>query len=371
MTGDHLAEPGTGGAVPLRGLVMIVWIVVYVLLMWHSGWPWESSSVWNLGSPGAVTLERAGAMVPARATWERFFLSPWLQRSLLGTVLYLMFWSGVGGQVIRFAGAARAWIVFVVGGGAGAAAHMLSYPDSVLPAGAGPFDAVAAMVGASLCWGFASKAPGARRVRNGSIATVAIVAAFTWYATKDAGGNPEIWKLVGLEAMLGGFGAGLVLMALFGPRRVQAPPGPVLRGLAIVLALGLLAAGVSQGAELLSSADRGAAGTLIEKLERAEQAAYALSRDQVEATESQRAALGRRLQELLADPYLEGYAGLGALRTYVDALRLYTQPVRLPWEAEDTCRKAFDAWYANHEKALRTDKGLPERMGIRFYWRKP
>ena len=371
MSAQTIGEPGVGRRVPLRGLVMIVWLVVYLLLMWHSGWPWESSSIWSFGSPSAVTLERAGAMVPAHASWERFFLSPWLHRSLLGAVLYLFFWSGVGGQVIAFAGVARAWILFVVGGAAGAAAHWLSYPDSGMAAGAGPFDAIAAMVGASLCWGFVSRAPGAKRVRNGSIVTLLIVAAFTWYATQDAGGNPEVWKLLGLEAMLAGFGSGVVLMGLFGPRRVGAPAGAGVRNIAFVLTLGVLAAGIAQGAALLGSADRQAAGGLIGKLESAEQAAWTLSRDQVEATDGQRAALSRLLERVLADPYLEGFAGLDVLRTYVDALRLYTQPVRLPWEAEGACRSAFEAWYAQHEKALRATKGLPERMAIRFYWRKP
>lgn len=357
--------------VPLRGIVMVVWLAVYLLLMWHSGWPWESRSIWNYGSPSAVTLERSGAMVPARATWERFFLSPWLHRSLVGVILYLLFWSGTARQMIALAGAARTWILFVLGGAAGAAAHMLSYPESVMPAGAGPFDAIAVMVGASLCWGFVSKAPNAKRVRNGAIVTVLIVAGFTWYATKDAGDNPEIWKLVGLEAMLGAFVAGIVLMALFGPRRASRPAGKGLRTLAFALTLGLLGAGVSQGAGLLASADRSAAGALLGKLQTAEQSAYELSRDQINATEAKRAELARLLDRVLADDFLEDYEGLGALRDYITALKLYTEPVRLPWVAEDACRTAFHAWYGDYEKALRESRGLAARKSMHFYWKKP
>ncbi len=354
---------------PLRGIVMIAWIVVYLLLMWHSGWPWESPSIWGAGSPSNVTLERSGAMVPARATWERFLLSPWLHRTALGLVLYLLFWSGTAGQMISIAGVARTWLLFVLGGAAGAAAHMLSYPESTVPVGAGPFDPIAALIGASLVWGFASKNPGAKRVRNGAIVSVLIIGAFAWYGASQARGHPEVWKLIGLEAMLGAFGCGVLLMVLFGPRRVERPVGPVLRNTAFVLTLAVLGAGVSQGAQLLASADRSSAGQFLSRLQDAESAAWELSRDQVAASDAKRARLGRRIEMVLAEEFLDGYEGLETLRAYTDALRAYTKPVRLPWVAEGACRKTFDAWYEQYEKPLRESRGLPARDSRRFYWR--
>ncbi len=363
--------PGERRGVPLRGIVMIVWIVVYLLLMWHSGWPWESASIWNAGSPADVTLERSGAMVPARASWERFLLSPWLHRTALGLALYLLFWSGTAKQMIGIAGTTRTWLLFVLGGAAGAAAHMLSYPESTIVAGAGPFDAIAALIGAALCWGFVSKAPGAARVRNGAIVSVLVIGGFTWYSSSQAGGNPDVWKLIGLEAMLGGFACGFVLMALFGPRTLDRRPGPVVRCTAFVLTLAVVAAGVSQGAQLLASADRSSAGAFLARLLDAEQSAYELSRDQVGASDAKRADLSRRLEATLATEFLEGYEGLEALRAYTEALRLYTKPVRLPWVAEDACRKAFDTWYQTYEKPLRESRGLRARNALHFYWKKP
>ncbi len=357
--------------VPLRWIVMGGWVLVYLLMMWHGDWPWQAGSVWNYGSPGPVTLERSGAMVPIHASWERFLLSPWLHRSLLGLVMYLFFWSGTAKQMISIVGVARSWILFVVGGVAGAAAHLLSYPESTMALGAGPFDAIAVMIGASLCWGFRSRSVHGPRVRNGALVSIILISAFTWYMSHRAGHPEQIGKLIGLEAMLAAFGAGFLVMALFGPRRSVAPAGTAVRALAGGLGLLVLAAAVSQGSALIASKDRSDVGTMLARLHSAEFYAWELSRDQINASDAKRDDLARALERLLDAPYLDGYEGLDALRAYADALRLYTKPVPLPFVVEGTCRKTFGVWYATFEKPLREAQGLKPRTYERFYWGKP
>jgi len=356
---------------PLRGLVMLVWIGVYVLMMWHADWPWSSGSIWNFGAPGSVTLDLSGAMVPVHASWQRFLLSPWLQRSLVGLVLYLLFWSGTASQMIAIAGKARTWILFVAGGAAGATAHLLSFPEATSPIGAGPFDAIAALVGAALCWGLFSRSVDAPRVRNGALVTVVLVGLFSWWAGRGSDGSSDISAMIGLQAMLGGFAAGFLLMALFGPRRVGTPAGPWVRRLAGALVVVVLAAGISQGATLLASTHRGAASTFLDRLQSAEYAAWDLSRDQVHATDAKRADLARALGRLLQDDFLTGAEGEDALRAYAEALRAYTVPVPLPWVAEAACRKAFRHWYESYEKELREQMGIEARMPARLYWKQP
>jgi len=177
--------------------------------------------------------------------------------------------------------------------------------------------------------------------------------------------------MLGLEAMLGAFVTGFVLMALFGPRRVATPAGPWLRRFAGALVLILVAAGISQGAMLLASSSRAEARAFLDHLQSAEQVAWELSRDQGNATESKRADLARALERLLQDDFLADHEGRDALHAYAESLRAYTRPVRLPWVAEAACRKTFQAWYETSEKDLREQMGIEARMPIRFYWKQP
>jgi hypothetical protein len=258
-------------------------------------------------------------------------------------------------------------LVFVGGGVVGGLTHTLAHSGSGVPYGPGPFDPIAAGIGAQLVWGFGSLDPNAKRIRNSAIVSMVIIGLLTWYFTRDTDRGPAVRGLIGFEAMLGGFGAGALLLLVFGPRRSAAPAGRWTKAVALLVVLAVIGAAALQAPRAIASGDRGAARKFLEVLQAAELSAFRM-RDQRNATDAGRAELQERLYEVLQSDFLEDYDGAEATRAYVEALRAYTKPVRLPYMAEDPCRKAFRHMYETYEKPLRERVGLRERYGSEHYW---
>ena len=358
---------------PARALgapIVLAWILLYLLLMAHGGWRWRGAGVLDFGMPAASGLTDFGAAVSTKirqGEWWRLLLSPWLQTSLLGVVLLSFFWLSTARTLARIVGTARTWLLFVVGGASGALAHTLAHPEASLPGGAGPFDAIAAGIGAQLVWGLGSRSPQAKRVRNGALASILIVGLLAWYFTRGTDRGASVRAVVGFESMLGGLGAGMLLMVVFGPRRAESPPG----GLTLLvawLALALVAVAVAQQApRALAAGERGETERFLRTLMRAELAASDL-RDQREASNEKRQTLARRLGTVRADSFLDDYEGAPLCLAYLTAMEAYIKPVRLPYMARDPCRKAFHSWYEKYEAPLREEVGLPARFPSEHYW---
>jgi len=362
--------PPTQRAASLGWPIVLAWIALYLLMMAHGGWHWAGTGILDFGTPSSTALDVFGAPVPTKihaGEWQRLLLGPWLQHSLLGLVLLTFFWSSMARTLVGLFGRARVWLLFVAGGVAGALTHAWAHPEGILHGGAGPFDPIAAGLGAQLMWGFASRDPRAPRVRNGAIVSVLIIGALLWFFTRDSGRGEQVRELMGFEAMLGAFGMGLVLMLVFGPRRSQAPAGRTLRVASFLALAALAAAGVVQAPRAIASGERGAVQSFLKRLQKAELAAISL-RDQREATEEKRATLESRLQEVLQSDFLEDYDGAQAVRVYVEKMRAYTQPVRLPYMARDPCRSAFREMYEEYERPLREKVGIRPRYDSEHYW---
>lgn len=364
------AEPKARRSIPLGWPVLLVWVVVYLLLMAQGGWAWKGAGFLDFGSPPGTALDAYGAAVPAKiqdGAWQRLFLGFWLQRSLLGLVLLGWFWASTARTLVSIVGAPRTWLLFVAGGVAGALTHAFAHPESGLPYGAGPFDPIAAGIGAQVVWGFGSLDARAKRIRNSALVSVVLIGILTWYFTRDTDRGAGVRALIGFEAMLGAFAAGVVLLVLFGPRRSAQPAGRLTAILSVVALGAVVAAAVVQAPLAVASGDRKATKRFLETLRSAEYAASSL-RDQREATDAKRARLQDRLYAVLQSDFLEDFEGEEAVRSYVAAMQAYTKPVRLPYMARDPCRKAFRAWYAEYEKPLRERVGLRLRYPSEHYW---
>jgi membrane associated rhomboid family serine protease len=363
--------PGLPARARLLGWpLFLAWTILYLLLMAHGGWAWSGRSALEFGTPSAASLQDFGAAVPTKVhagAWQRLFLSPWLQQSLLGLLLLGWFWSSCARTLVSCAGLSRTWILFVLGGCAGALAQAWAHPTLDVPGGAGPFDAIAAAVGAQLVWGLRSRSTSAPRVRNSALMSILVVGALSWYFTKGTDRGATVRAMAGFEAMAGACLAGALAMACMRPRHLVPSAGAASKAVALLLLGAVLAAAAVQAPLALASGQRGEAHAFLKTLQGAEATAASL-RDQRDATSEKRNALQRRLEQVLAHPFLEGYEGADAVRAYIEAMRAYTQPVRLPYMARDPCRRAFREMYDTYEAPLRERVGLPSRSRSEKYW---
>ena len=103
----------------LVALCLVVWFVVS----------------FGFGILGLDVLNREGAAVPVlvqQGDWHRLVLDPFLHTSLLGILFSIWVWLSLGGMLVALAGGGRAFIVFLVGGAAGALAHAVQHPELLL-----------------------------------------------------------------------------------------------------------------------------------------------------------------------------------------------------------------------------------------------
>lgn len=352
--------------------VAIAWVGIYLLLMAHGGWQWRGPGILGFGMPQTVSLERFGAAVPRlveNGDWQRLALDGLLHRSLLGLLLLLWFWSSIGRRTSALFGTARAWLVFVAGATGGAGAHVLSFPEASYLGGAGPFGGIMGGLGALFLWALCNKGPVARAVLRSVIITLIVIAALTWFFTRDVPDTEGMRAMVGIQAEIGAFGAGVLAMGLLGPRRSNGPAGGVVKALSVGALLAVLAATAIQAPRAWASGQREAARTFLAQLGQTEFEAWQISRNPREATPSDRSDLARRLDAILDHDFIDGHDGESALRAYVDALRAYTSPdVPNPWETEARCRETFRTWFREYEAPLRHETGLPERSRVRHFW---
>ena len=355
---------------PINRYILLGWAVLYVVLMGSAGWPFEGrSGILDFGSPGNVTLERYGAAVPWRiqaGEWQRLFLSPWLHSSLLGLLLLLWFWGSLGRSLTEIMGARRTWIVFVLGGVAGAAAQTLAYPDSRL-IGAGPFDPVMAALGTSAAWAYTNRDPRAALMRRSVVVTLVILGVLHWFFTKDA--PPSLAAAFGREAMLAAFGAGIVLLCVFGPRRCMGPTGQGTRITAWLLFGALLVAIGFQVPKVLAGERRSDVKAFLADLHDAERTAWRILDGHTNAPERDRGRLSEALHALRAHPFLDDWEGAPALKTYLDQLVPIAEGnTPDPDGTRIRCRRSFDAYYEEHEGPLRAEVGLEPRGRAQRFW---
>jgi len=348
---------------PLRLLVWLGWTLPYALLLWPGDASLVSGPFWEWGTPAPSRLEAFGAAAPRlveQGEWQRLLLSPWLHRSLLGYALLSLWLASSLGRARALVGSARAFLVFAGTGVAGAGAHVVFHAGSSI-VGAGPFDALMGLLGAQLVVGTVRGGEGGRVARNSALVSLAWIAAFTalfWWLAGDAPAA-LLRALFGIEAMLGGLLAGVLLGLLLAPRREHAGRGFRLAArLALLL---LLAAAAVQVPRALAEGERGRFVEWVDALRAVElRAEYLAGRPQ--AGPDERASVGAALDDLAAHPFLEGFVGAAAARAYLDAMRpVATGDMSRPDLVVPRLRQTFLAWWRGHEEPTRAKYGLDPR----------
>lgn len=350
-----------------------VWLgaaALYATMLAVEGRPVFEGSVLAWGVPSDATLTRLGAARPA-LVWageaERLLLSPWLHGSLLGFVLLGLFWFSLSRTAAHLFGPARAFLLYVATGAAGALAHALAHPESSI-LGAGPFDPLIGLLGAQWGAGWRVGGAGGRALRGAALRSlfgIALLIALFW-TLAPAGPAATLRALFGVEALLGALALGALGGGVLGPRT---PGGHRPFGvLAIALALAVAAQAAPRAIRLVREGADGAR-PLLARLEAVEGEARRLLHYPRRATDERRAALGADLDALAAHPFLAHYPQAGTFRAYLAALRpIATGDLRLPYVVEAELRRAFAAWEP-HEHRLRLEHGMSTARPAR--WKAP
>lgn len=352
--------------VPVVGLVLGTWVVLYVLMMWHGDWPWAGRGFFDFGSPTRSTLKLFGAFVPADLRWQAWFLAPLLMSSLISVFFLFFFWRGVGRTLVSIIGPAWTWAVFVGGGVAAAYAHLEAHPYGAFTSSVGPFHPILCGVGLQLAWGL--QHPAQRVLMWRAIKTLVFLALFMLVialATDlplDKLTDEPVREALGMEAMLAALLAGLGVSFVIGLGRRMAPTATTWlgRGLAVVALGGMLAAVATQAVPVVQGAERSEAGALLNQLSRVERAVKKLTK-RTDAAADLRNALAAEHGRLVNHAFLEGYEGREALLAYAKVLGTYMRPVEDPFLVEPLLKKRYRQWYEDHEKALREVYALPDR----------
>ncbi len=352
--------------------VIVAWVAVYLLLMAHGGWKWTGRGVLGFGMPSDVSLERFGTPIPQLVEggdWHRLLLGMWLHTSLLGVLFLMWFWASIGRRLAGLLGTARGWLVFVAGGVGAAGTHVVAFSGTSYPGGAGPFGGIMGGLGALFLWALLNKGPVAKVVMRSTVFTILFIAVLTWLFTAHFPDNESVRAMVGIQAEIGAFVSGLLVMAALGPRRSNDPPAMPVKVIAFA-ALGLVvAAAAIQAPKVLASADREGAKRFLAELGYAELDAWQIAQRPFDSgNPDRRRRLGIRLDALPGYSFIQGHEGESALRAYLDALRAYLQTDVNPFEAEARCRDTFRVWFRDFEEPMRRDMGLEPRSRVRHFW---
>lgn len=358
--------PKPGRRVPVVGLVLGGWVVIWLLMMWHGDWPWVGQGWLDFGSPRRATLKLFGAFIPASFRWQSLFLAPLLHASLLGLVFLVFFWRSVGGLLVQVLGPSWTWVVFVGGGLASAYGHMQAHPYGALPFAVGPFDPILCAIGVQFGWGLLHKAM--RSLAGRAVKTLLFLAVWMLLMALLSGlpldklGEPRVREAMGAEAMLAALSAGIAFaIVLTILQRIAPAPSVWLgRGLAAAALVCVVAAGTTQATPILQSAERSEAAAFLEQLRTVERSVKTLTK-RSDAAQVERNELAVAHGRLVNHAFLDDFAGRDALLAYAEVLGMYMRPVEAPFITEPQLRKRFRAWYDDHEKALRERYALPER----------
>ena len=337
-------EAPPGSRTPVCWWLLLSWVVVHVVALVLSGGvravpgPW-----WMWGGPTRDALLRLGGMLPelvrlgdAHLLITYGFVHAFVLHLLLNAWVFL----AVGRLLESVIGSARLFLVFTISVIGGGVAHMLFSDVLMVGASGGVFG----VVGALGLWSLRAQHPQAKAAR----ATAFLFLLF----------SAALFFLPGVanDAHIGGLVAGVVVMALLGPRRSERPAGVPTRALAWLLLLVTLGAGCLQAAAAPAGAPAEARAFLSE-LHRVKRTARALYNDPVNARPEARTALGGRLDALLATPWLEGWEGEAAFRAYVAALRpVATGDIPDPPRFDARLAEALAAWEP-FEKRMRLGSG--------------
>lgn len=373
MSPDELAPRPYGRW--FKWTMLAVWLGVYLACMAAAGWRFDTGMGWMAyGFPGLGVLNRHGAAVPTlvnQGDWHRLLLDPHINTSLIGLVFTLWIWASIGGFLLAIVGAGRSWIVFVVGGAAGAAAHAWQHPT--LPfAGAGPSGAIMAATGALLCFGLLAQGPLAQAAKKRAIGYLIAIVIFTALFALFTGANLIAMGTFEIYALVAGLIAGALCMGAFGIRRVVRPPGAVVRGVAFVLlALVASAVWIQVPRALAGDSPMDRALAYLERIQAVEQGAWAVKtrhattgtsrQSQLEGTRLQREALAEAIRAVRGLAWLREVEGREALGTYLDAFGAFE---RLDWKLLSIemarMKLAWETWRP-FEKRLLLEAGVPGR----------
>ena len=234
----------------------LVWAALHVLGLATDGWQ-LAGNVFTWGSVTNETLVRHGALVPALVsegeghrllTGSGTVSGGVMAGGVLPLLLAVWVLVSAAGALERRAGSARAGLVLLAAGLGGAGLRTVVFAGSTQPQAMG-WDVVMGAVGAQIPWGIAVGGRTGRVVVSSALAFVALSIALVMIPPGGAW-----WMLYGQGA---GFVAGALAFALLGPRRADAPPSVVVKGVALLGLLAMLGAAGLQARQAI--ADPGAA----------------------------------------------------------------------------------------------------------------
>jgi len=325
--------------------LLLAWVGVHVAALLLSGavrpfpGPW-----WTWGGPSLDVLLRLGAMSPALVRLgdtHRLLTYAFLHAYVLHLLLNAWVFLAVGRLLESVVGSSRTWIVFVVSALGGGVAHVLVGGAPMVGASGGVFG----VVGALGLWSLRADHPQAKAARATALIFLCLSAALFFLPG------------VANDAHVGGLVAGVLVMAVMGPRRAEGAPGTPTRAVAFaLLAVTLVAA----GAQALGGPSGSAAAVraFLQDLRETERLGETLYADPVHAREEKRQELGRRLDALRKEAPLEGREdAAAALDAYLDAWRpVADADVPDPFRFEARLEAARRAWRP-HRDRLASESG--------------
>jgi rhomboid protease GluP len=344
-------EAPPGARTPVCWWLFLSWVVVHVVALVMSGGvraapgPW-----WQWGSPTRESLVRVGGMLPELVRlgeWQLLLTYGFVHAFVLHLVLNAWVFLAVGRLLESVIGSARLFLVFAASVAGGGVAHLL-FGDALMVGASG---GVFGVVGALGLWSLWSQHPQAKAARATALIFLLFSAALFFLPS------------VANDAHIGGLVAGILAMVLLGPRRSERPAGAATRA-AAWLALVAVAGG---GALQVAASPAGPADethAFLRTLQRAESDAGRLYDEPRLARPEQREALGRQLDALLATPFLEGWEGEEAFRTYVAAWRpVATGDIPDPFAFQAALDAATAAWTPHFERLRLGSGAAPPGFG--------
>ena len=355
----HVVATGARRTRRLTWAIALAWVVVHLVGLAASGWRLEGGAL-TWGSPDLAVLRQHGALVPALVSQGEVQRVVTGAGTVVGGVLSLLLalwvFTSAAGSLERGAGTARAGLVLFAATLAGGTVAVAMLPTSNMPLPAA-WHLVLGAVGAQVPWGLAVGGPEGRTLVSSALAFVVLSALLMLF---QPGGG---WWLLWGEA--GAFAGGALALTVLGPRRLAAPPSPLVRIHALAALLAVLVAIGLQVRQ--ASADPGA--RLLEEVLRVESEAVSLwdARDPSRVPRADRTALGVHLDALTASKEVEALEGAAELRAYLAAMRpLATGDLRDPTAVGPRLRAAQRSWHAM-ELRWRVRLGVAPREPA--YWR--
>lgn len=336
-----------GSRTPVCWWLFLTWVVVHVGALVISGGVKSAPGLpWYMwGSPTREALLRVGGALPGLirlGDWHRLITYGFVHAFVLHLLLNAWVFLAVGRLLESVIGSARLFLIFVVSVIGGGVAHQLFSEALMIGASGGVFG----VVGALGLWSLRAQHPQAKAARATALIFLLFSAALFFLPS------------VANDAHIGGLVAGVVTMALLGPRRSEARAGVPTRAAAWVVLLVVIGAGAVQAMDAPAGASA-ETHAFLRDLRQTELEATRLYNNPIHAKPEEREALGRRLDALLAAPWLDGWEGEEAFRAYVEAWRpVATGDIPDPFAFDAQLEAARAAW-SPVLKRLRLGSGAP------------